>query len=385
MTARTTDINGFTLVRRNPISKVGVFDYTAASVGLRDGDPNRIVKVYRPAEELGNPDTIESFKLQPWVDDHTMLGDGPGLTPAERKGVGGVIGEQVEFDATDGTLYANLKVFSKAHAAVIASGKKDLSCGYRCKYDPTPGTFDGVKYDMVQREIRGNHLATVKEGRMGPDVAVLDHLTFALDGVLETEPVLTIEQVKEWLAAATPEQKAELAASLAPPADDTPKPPLTPPAKTADELAAEAAAKTAADAEAEAAAKAAADAEAAPPATMDAALARIAKLEADAKAAAAAPPAMDAAAIVASIADRDQLATRLARVVGTFDHSAMDAAAVVAYGIDKLKLKVAAGAERATLDGYLLGHQPARPVTAAQDAAPNPASPVTAYIAGPAS
>lgn len=59
--------------------------------------------------------------------------------------------------------------------------KKELSCGYRCRYEYAPGTYDGIDYDYVQRDIRGNHLALVENGRMGPDVAVLDHFTFTVD------------------------------------------------------------------------------------------------------------------------------------------------------------------------------------------------------------
>lgn len=43
------------------------------------------------------------------------------------------------------------------------------------------GIYDGIKYDAIQREIRGNHLALVAEGRSGHDVAVLDHFKFQFD------------------------------------------------------------------------------------------------------------------------------------------------------------------------------------------------------------
>ena len=56
----------------------------------------------------------------------------------------------------------------------IEAGKKELSMGYFCDYELTPGTFDGQHYDAVQRNIRGNHIALVEEGRMGADVRVMD-------------------------------------------------------------------------------------------------------------------------------------------------------------------------------------------------------------------
>ena len=177
--ARTYDLNGWPEIKGNPISKVGVFDYLGADISP-DLQPDRIYKVYRPKDELAHPETIDSFRLLPWTDEHEMLGsEDEGLTPAERKGVHGVIGEDVYFE--DGYLKGNIKIFSKKLAGLIENGKKELSIGYRCLYDLTPGVYDGQKYDAIQRSIRGNHLASVEEGRSGHDVAVLDHFRISLD------------------------------------------------------------------------------------------------------------------------------------------------------------------------------------------------------------
>lgn len=178
MTQRKEDINGWFEVKDNPISKVGIFDYLGAQIGAPESQ--RIYRVYRPASELSNQETIDSFKLLPIVDDHTMLGHPhEGLTPAEEKGVDGVIGEEVYFKHP--YLYANIKVFSSTLRQKIEAGKIDLSGGYRCFYEFTPGIFEGEPYDAIQRQPRGNHLALVHEGRMGSDVVVLDHLTFTVD------------------------------------------------------------------------------------------------------------------------------------------------------------------------------------------------------------
>jgi len=179
MDKREYDTNGWFEVKDNPLSMVGVFPYSGRSIS-DECDPNKIYMVYRPAEELGSSDCVDSFKLIPWIDNHTMLGsEDAGLTPSEQKGVQGVIGQDVHFDGM--TLKGNIKVFSEAMANLIASGKKELSCGYRCRYEYSPGVYDGMQYDYIQRDIRGNHLALVDNGRMGPDVAVLDHFTFTVD------------------------------------------------------------------------------------------------------------------------------------------------------------------------------------------------------------
>jgi len=175
---RISDTNGWYQVKDNPLSKVGVFPYLGSSIGA--DNPNEIYHVYRPEKELASRETLESFKLLPWIDDHVMLGASEkGLTPAEHKGIEGVIGEDVYFK--DGILYGNIKVFSENMADLIEAGKRELSAGYRCVYEMVSGVWNGIKYDAIQRNIRGNHLALVDQGRMGSDVAVLDHLKITFD------------------------------------------------------------------------------------------------------------------------------------------------------------------------------------------------------------
>lgn len=58
-------------------------------------------------------------------------------------------------------------------------------------------------------------------------------------------------------------------------------------------------------------------------------------------------------ALVKEVAARDELATKLAGHIGTFDHKEMTLAEVAAYGVEKLGLKVEKGAERIALDGFL--------------------------------
>lgn len=186
MTSRIKDQNGWYEIKSNPISRVGVFPYMGKSIDF-DGsmrlEPEKMYNVLRPEHELADPECIKSFKLVPLINDHEMIGEE--MTPAEEKGIEGVVGEDVYFDKTDGMLKANIKIFSENLKEHIDSGKEELSCGYSCKYDLKSGIFDGVRYDVVQGSIRGNHLALVDEGRMGPEVSVLDRseqlISFAVD------------------------------------------------------------------------------------------------------------------------------------------------------------------------------------------------------------
>lgn len=46
-------------------------------------------------------------------------------------------------------------------------GLKELSLGYNLTLDETPGEWNGQHYDAIQRDIRINHLALVREARAG--------------------------------------------------------------------------------------------------------------------------------------------------------------------------------------------------------------------------
>lgn len=343
MDEKVIDGNGWVEIRDNPISKVGVFPYSGRQLGL---DDDRIYQVLRPPEELGDPACVESFKLIPWVDEHAMLG--PDRMPAERKGVQGVIGEDVFFK--DGYLRANIKAFSSTLAALISAGKRELSAGYRCVYDMTAGIWNGQAYDAVQRQIRGNHLALVTEGRMGPDVAVMDKLTFTFDakdiamGEEATKDEgggagdMTLAQCVAMLAELAP-QVAKLTAAMgamsgAPKEPDGDEP-------TVDK----------------------APAPAAPPASAPAA------------------PAMDEALIMKRIAQRDSLAKQISAHIGTFDHAGMTLDSLVTYGCEKLGVKAEKGQEAAALSGFLQAKPASTPAASvALDSAVKAASFVTKHL-----
>lgn len=380
-TARILDANGWWEVPNNPISCVGVFHYLGKNIP--GAEPDKIYAVYRPAEELGSPETMESIRLLPWVDDHLMLGEVPNGTPAEMKGIHGVIGEKISFDGR--TIFANIKMFSKALADLIASGKKELSLGYRCKYEYAPGTYQGIPYDYVQRFIRANHLASVDEGRMGPEVAVLDSNISTTDKGNQMADPTNDTPADNTPAADTPAAPAQMSLADAIGAIQAVMPVLqqlmAAQAAAAGEAAAEAATDPApaGETDEEKAARLAAEAAAAANADPSAAAmdARIKRLE-------VAQARMTPAAIGASLAARDQLAARLTPHVGTFDHSTMSEQQVAAYGVKKLNIKAPAGQESAALAGYL--HAAVAPnarsvTTSAMDSADKPSF-LTGYLTG---
>ena len=336
--ARSYDLNGWPEIKGNPISKVGVFDYLGAQISP-DLDPDKIYKVYRPESELSDPEAIDSFKLLPWTDDHEMLGNEDDVTPAENKGVHGVIGEDVYFE--EGYLKANLKIFSNRMAELIEAGKKELSIGYRCLYELASGIFDGQKYDAIQRQIRGNHLALVEEGRSGHDVAVLDHFRCTFDSKELVMP--TIEEKLEMCLGKIEELEARVKNLMgvekiedeeeneqgedneADPAMFINKAEPTDDEETTKEII---------EGEKE---------EPLPKGDLE--------KPKDSKS-------MDTKAILREISQRDSLVKQLAPHIGVFDHAEKTLNEVAAYGLKKLGLTCKKGQEAAVLQGFLAGARP---------------------------
>lgn len=399
MTARRFDINGWFEVDRNPLSKAGVFPYLGRQIGagtktFPTGDPNKIYWVLRPPEELASPETVASFRLLPFVDEHSMLGaEEDKLKPAEDKGVHGVIGERTYYDAEDDTLYGNLKVWSEKLKADIDAGKKEISCGYRCIYDFTPGVYKGVRYDAVQRVIRGNHVALVERGRMGPGVAVLDAFAMDAKDLLGMDPE-TLQKIGAALQAALDVVTAAMSGGGGGDTNsggDTAsggggkdtvgggggndtvsggagKDTVSGSGKDADTVAGGAGedsisggsgADTACGKDSGADTMkndtvSGGDGQDAIT-TLDEARAVIDRQAKELAALKGAQSSgMDEAAMVASLSKRDALAGRLKDHVGTFDHSGMTHAQVAAYGVEKLGLKdIPAGSEAVALGAYL--------------------------------
>ena len=406
-TNRKYDENGFWEVERNPISRVGVFFYSGRCIS-EDLDPNQLYPVFRPPEELSDPECIESFKLLPWSDDHPdrLLGNTPGAIPAEEKGIEGVIGEKVFFDPSEGMLKANIKVFSRRHDNAVSLGKRELSAGYHCKYEYSPGEWNGKPYQFIQRQIRGNHLASVDSGRMGPEVAVMDGFRFTIDSS-ELKQMKKTNQIRKMMNrliqfAQDAEENTELeeqekgeietlktlVGQAAPLMDQLAALPTIMAKTQMEEDAAEdedpdndllkKAAEDAYDEDDEEGKEKEGEDEDDPDddknkkggeSGMDAKelkkeigglRAEIDKLKASIKPAAS--QTMDAKELMVQISQRDTLAKQLTPFIGTFDAAEMTLADVAKYGCEKLELKPQAGTELAMLSGFLHNRQPAQPL-----------------------
>jgi hypothetical protein len=69
----------------------------------------------------------------------------------------------------------SIVVWAKGAIDAVNSGRqKELSAAYRYRADMRPGVHQGQRYDGVMRDIVGNHVALVSQGRAGSDVVVGD-------------------------------------------------------------------------------------------------------------------------------------------------------------------------------------------------------------------
>lgn len=167
---RNVDADGRLHVAITNISKSNICPYVGNEIPDYDKlglDSGKLYQLLRDPEELKK--AAQTFNNLPVLSKHvpvSALDHRPDL-------VIGSTGTDAEFD---GMYLRNSMVFwaKEAIDAIESEEQKELSSAYRYKADMTPGTYMGAHYDGVMRDIVGNHVALVKEGRAGTDVVVGD-------------------------------------------------------------------------------------------------------------------------------------------------------------------------------------------------------------------
>lgn len=192
-------INGYLTVLKCPITQAGIIQYRAFEIGLKDGDPTRVINVYRPEEVVNNQDFLDSLKLIPITVGHTFLSGDPkntkDVSPEENK-YDGVVSNNVWYE--DGWVYADIKLFTKRAQRLLNSHMRSLSLGatnindYHCK-----GVFEGQPYDVKQLKLVANHLAMTDIPRV-KGARIMDDLTQFNKGTNEMDE--TTKQIEEILA-----------------------------------------------------------------------------------------------------------------------------------------------------------------------------------------
>lgn len=167
---RTYDTFGRLHVAVSHISKATVNPYRgneipeAERLGL---EPDRVYFLLRdPAELTKGADTFNNVQI---LSKHVPVF----ATAPQKELTIGSTGTDAAFIAP---YLNNSLVINDANAiqAIEREEVMELSSAYSYDADMTPGTYEGVRYDGVMRNIKGNHVALVTEGRAGPDVVVMD-------------------------------------------------------------------------------------------------------------------------------------------------------------------------------------------------------------------
>ena len=150
------------------VARTGIQEYLASELQL-PGDPNRVVRVMRPPEEVFNANSMSTL-------------DGADITVHHPPD--GMVTSETFGDLSKGTvkgpgrpdgdhLIANLIIKDKDAIQSVNDGLSELSCGYAAEYDPV--VPEGADYEFIQRGIAHNHVALVIKGRAGGMARLYDH------------------------------------------------------------------------------------------------------------------------------------------------------------------------------------------------------------------
>jgi hypothetical protein len=174
-----TDADGF--LRDSPIvARTGIYIYQQPDGTIR--------REYRPPEEVFDTDSEASFIGKPIVVGHPASGIVNSDT-AQDLAIGTILSSGYQKDET------NIACDIVIHNPSAIGEKRGLSLGYRVDIEEAPGiTPDGQQYDVIQRNIRINHLAVVDRARAGAKARLNLDGDEIIEGV-ETKMKIKIDSV----------------------------------------------------------------------------------------------------------------------------------------------------------------------------------------------
>ena len=154
---------GFLICHAVPICRTGKQQYLPSEIGEKGSG---LVDVYRDDAEVFKPAAVASFEGKPVADDHPPQEVNASNFAAYTKGTVQNVRRGTGEDADK--LVCDLIIYDAGLIHKIKHGKREVSCGYDCKYiDNGDGTY-------TQADIIGNHVAIVDNGRAGKEVSIRD-------------------------------------------------------------------------------------------------------------------------------------------------------------------------------------------------------------------
>ena len=137
---------------RPVLTSVGIFEYKNPDGSIR--------RELRLPEEVFSEESLASYKGKPIIITHDA-----GIVTKENVGE-----HQIGTILTEGYRSGEdvrAEIVIHQTDAMKRSGLKELSLGYDLDLEETAGEWNGQHYDAIQRNIRINHLALVREARAG--------------------------------------------------------------------------------------------------------------------------------------------------------------------------------------------------------------------------
>ncbi|HEY1814888.1 MAG TPA: DUF2213 domain-containing protein [Kofleriaceae bacterium] len=168
------------------VSRPGIYEYVNSHDDEKRGlgKAGVVRRELRPRDEVFRSDSLAGFEDAPVTLGHPRKMVDPSNAQALRVGVVKTAARRDGDRAAATMLIDNPKAI-----AAIETGKRQLSPGYRIDEDLTSGTDPEFgRYDLVQRNIRINHLALVDRARGGSDLMV------RMDGVA----AFAVERSDDW-------------------------------------------------------------------------------------------------------------------------------------------------------------------------------------------
>lgn len=137
------------------VTNIGVFPYRNSDGTIRHE--------LRHPDEIMDSESLETLRMKPISNNHPdeLVIDTENIKQHQV----GFTGSEVKNDA----YHISIPISITDQKAIddVNKGKRALSAGYSLMLEEKPGTWMGVHYDAIQRNIRYNHVAIVDRGRAG--------------------------------------------------------------------------------------------------------------------------------------------------------------------------------------------------------------------------
>lgn len=187
---------GYLICRNVPIARTGRQDYYGQELGITD-KWDELIPVYRLEEDVFDEKALASFEAKSVTDNHPTVPLSVDNVPQYEKG-------HVQNIRRDGDEVIGDLIIKDPNliSQVENNIKREISCGYNCKYAPYK---DGYR----QYDICGNHVAIVTKGRAGSHVCIKDEKPERRIGIMSKKNKILASMLKSYARDASPEELAE--------------------------------------------------------------------------------------------------------------------------------------------------------------------------------